>query len=88
MEAILLLTLSITVMYLVIKVVITKYLEKNNIVLKNLVQDGIVVSISTFSMLYAYMNNEATIKDFFSVVTNSPVVSNENVQVFTGTPEF
>lgn len=88
MEAILLLTLSITVMYLVIKVVITKYLEKNNIVLKNLVQDGIVVSISTFSMLYAYMNNEATIKEFFSVVTNSPVVSNENVQVFTGTPEF
>jgi hypothetical protein len=88
MEAILLLTFAITIMYIIIKVVITKYLEKNKIILKHIVQDGVIICVSTFSMLYVYMNNETSIKDFFSVVTNSPASGNDNVHVFTGTPEF
>ena len=88
METILLLSFGITLVCVILKFIVTKYLEKNKIILKNFVQDAIIVWLSTFSMLFFYMKNEHLVKDFFSVVTNTPITSSDQVHVFTGNPEF
>lgn len=88
METVLLLTTCIAFLFVFVKFLISKYLEKEMKPIKHIVKDCIIAFGASFSVLMVYFSNETFFTDFFSVVTNKPGTQPPLVQVFTGGPEF
>ena len=88
MEKALILTFAITLLYGIFKFIEMKYVEDEMKPLKELVRDLAIVFVSSFICSFGYLHYQTKLSDFFDVLTNSNTLQPDNIQVFTGNPDF
>jgi len=88
MENIFIISFAITVLFMGFKLFESKYLEKEELPLKVLVRDGIIVLVCSITACFVFFNAEPYINDFFNAVTETKVLSADKVQIFTDSPGF
>jgi hypothetical protein len=89
MEKVLVLAISITILFGVMKFVEMKYLDCKLKPLKDVIRDLVMVFGSSFVCSFGLVHYQQTFDDFLNVITNtshSPIIA--TTQVFTGAPEF
>jgi hypothetical protein len=87
MEKILLLAISISVLFFIIKLVMMKYVEKETKPLKFLVRDAFVVFASAFLPIFVFFQMSGTFNTLFGIGGGG----GDNIpqtQIFTDTPGF
>lgn len=73
MSNLLLMSTFVAIVFFVLKLADIKYVKKENLVLKNLFYDTILVFLSSFIGLYLFNNiNSSTIENNISVYTDKP----------------
>ena len=89
MEKVLLFAGCVTVLFVVLKILELKFIEKdikNN--LKYAMRDTIMVFSSSLVCGFVFLQYRGQLDDFFSVITNSKALSLNKTPVFTGVPDF
>jgi len=88
MEKILIISLFITVVFCVAKLIEMKFVEKEMQPLKYIIRDSAIVFAASLVSLIttAYMN--ISISDFMNVVTDSKIANMASTEVFTDDPGF
>lgn len=91
MDNIFIIPVFTTLFFCLGKFIEIKFIEKKqNVPLKEIVRDAVIIFICSLSSTYIYFNMINTINDFFNIVSEkNPIASSiENADVFTGNPEF
>jgi hypothetical protein len=88
MEQVFIISICITVLFCVAKVVEMKFIDKKFKPMKYLMRDAIIVLASSAIVTYAVLNMNSTIKSFFNVVTDSKTITPATTEVFTDAPGF
>jgi hypothetical protein len=88
MENLFLIAMITTVLFIGIKFIEMKYLEKEMKPLKELVRDGLVVFVSTIVASYGFVYSNSSINDFFNIITENKVMNTNTTQIFTDNPGF
>ena len=88
MENIVLISVTITVLYCIIKFLEMKYIEKEIKPVKLVVRDAIIVLFSTIVVQFIFANIDTNISEFFNIITNSKSVEPVAPPVFTDNPGF
>ena len=91
MEAMLIVSLLVTVLFFVAKFLETRYLEKdpeNQRPLKDTVRDSIIVLCSSLVACFIYFNLNSRLNEFFNVITETKVLNPDSTMVFTDAPGF
>ena len=89
MEQVLLLSIAITFLFFIAKIMEMKYLDKKVKPFKIIFRDTVIVFFSSMlsSFLYFYFNKH--IHDFFNILTATPTLNTPaNTPVFTDEPGF
>lgn len=89
MEKILFISIFITFLFIIFKILESKYLENNFKSIKYYIRDIFMVFISSFISIYLSFKLDSQINDFLSIITKNKIQSNiNNVEVFTDIPNF
>ena len=88
MEKILIFSISITILFCILKFIEMKYVDKEIKSLKYFVRDAIMVFSSSFVCIYVLFHYDKNITDLFAVVTDNKVFSPDTTTIFTGEPGF
>lgn len=88
MENTIILSISVTVVYVCIKVLEMKWIDKKWKPIKDLVRDAFIVLFCTLITTVSYQYIEPTLNELFNVVTETNVVAPSNTQIFTDEPGF
>lgn len=89
MDAMLIISVLVTVLFFVVKFVESRYLEKENPrPLKDIVRDTIIVLVSSLMGCFIYFNLNSKINEFFNIITETKVLTPESTMVFTDSPGF
>jgi hypothetical protein len=88
MENLFLIAMITTVLFIGIKFIEMKYLEKEMKPLKELARDGLVVFVSTIIASYGFVYSNSSINDFFNIITENKVMNTNTTQIFTDNPGF
>jgi hypothetical protein len=88
MEQVIIISILVAILYLGIKVVSMKYIEKQFKPLRDIVRDTIIVFISSYISTLFYFKMNVNISNFLDVVTDSKTLIPSTTQVFTGEPGF
>ena len=89
MEKILLFAGCVTVLFVFLKTLELKFIEKdikNN--LKYAMRDTIMVFASSLASGFVFLQYQGQLDDFFSIITNSKTLNPNKTPVFTGVPDF
>lgn len=88
MENIVLISVTITVLYCIIKFLEMKYIEKEIKPVKLVVRDAIIVLFSTIVVQFIFANIDTNISEFFNIITNSKSIEPIAPMVFNDNPGF
>jgi hypothetical protein len=88
MEKILIFSISITILFCILKFMEMKYIDKEIKPLKFFIRDAIMVFTSSFLCVYVLLQYDNYITDLFAVVTDTKVFSADTTTIFTGEPGF
>ena len=88
MENLYLIAMFTTLLFLAIKFLEMKYLDKEIKPMKFIVRDGLIVFVSTVLASYGYQYSNGSISDFLNVITENKVMNADATQIFTDTPGF
>jgi hypothetical protein len=90
MEQVFIIAIATVLLFTVVKIVETKYLDKNGEKkpLKLIVRDVVIVFASSLVSSFAYFTFQNQIRDFFNIVTETPTLNTATTQIFTDTPGF
>lgn len=90
MEQVFIIAIATVLLFSVIKIVETKYLDKSGEKkpLKLMVRDAIIVFVSVVTASFGYFTFQNQIRDFFNIVTETPTLNTATTQIFTDTPGF
>lgn len=88
MEQVVIISILISVIYLGIKVVSMKYVEKKFVPLRDTVRDTIIVFVASCISTLFYFKMNVGISNFLDIVTDSKTLIPSTTQVFTGEPGF
>ena len=85
MEKPILLTVAITVIYFIMKIIEMKYIEKTHIPAKLIVRDVVIVFVSSFIPIYLFFTASGPVAD---MIGNADFTSIAPTQIFTDLPGF
>jgi hypothetical protein len=88
MENLLLFAIFTTVLFVLLKMGETKYLEAELKPLKFIVRDALIVFASAFGAALGFFYLKGSFADFLNVVTENKVLNTEATQIFTDMPGF
>ena len=88
MEKIILISMLITVLYCIAKLLEMKFIEKEFKPVKQIVRDAIIVMFSSVVVQFVFSNIGNNVSDFFNVITNSKSIEPIAPVVFTDSPGF
>ena len=90
MENIIILTISISVVFLISKLLEMKYIEKEIQPLKQTVRDAMIVGFSSFTCIYIFFKFKTIIFDTIgkSFGGNGSMDINSHPEIFTDNPGF
>lgn len=89
MEKVLLLAISTTILFGIMKFIEMKYLDRKLKPLKDIIRDLVMVFGASFVCSFGLVHYQQSFDDFLNIITNqslSPIIS--TTQVFTGNPDF
>jgi hypothetical protein len=84
MEKALLLTIAVSILFFLIKLVEMKYIDKETKPVKTLIRDTLIVAASTFVPVYLFFNSGGSLSNLLGTgdIAIAPT------QIFTDTPGF
>lgn len=88
MENLYLIAMFTTLLFLAMKILEMKYLDKEMKPMKFIVRDGLIVFVSTVLASYGLEFSNNSITDFFNVITENKVMNADATQIFTDSPGF
>lgn len=88
MENLFLIAMFATLLFLAIKLLEMKYLEKEMKPIKFIVRDGFIVFVSTILAAYGFHYSNSSVTDFLNVITENKVMNADATQIFTDSPGF
>jgi len=88
MENLFLLAFFATLLFLFIKFLEMKYVDKEFKPLKFIMRDGLIVFVSTACAGYTFFHMNSSIDNFFNVITENKKLQPEATQIFTDVPAF
>jgi len=88
MENLFLFAIFTTILFVLLKLVEMKYLEKEFKPLKYIVRDAALVFSSSLAAAYGFFYMKGSIDDFLNIVTENKTLNMETTQIFTDTPGF
>lgn len=89
MDAMLIVSVVVTVLFFVIKFLESRYLERENPrPLKDILRDTIIVMVCSLLGCFVYFNLNTKINEFFNIITETKVLTPESTMVFTDSPGF
>ena len=88
MEQIFIISISVTLLFCVAKLVEMKFLHDELKPLKEVVRDAIIVLMCTIASTTVVFNVNSSIFEFFNVVTENKTINPANTEIFTDTPGF
>jgi hypothetical protein len=87
-ETIFLLAFFTTTIFLLLRFLEMKFIDKQYKPLKILVRDGMMVFSSTLITAYVLSSMNGSIKDFMNVITETKTLDPAATQIFTDSPAF
>jgi len=87
-DTIFLLAFFTTTLFLLLRFLEMKFIDKEYKPLKIILRDGVMVFSSTLITAYILSNMNGSIKDFMNVITETKVLDPAATQIFTDTPAF
>jgi len=88
MENLFLFAIFTTVLFVFIKMLEMKYLDKEIKPLKVIVRDAVIVFASAFVAAYGFFFMKGSFSDFLNIVTENKTMNMESTQIFTDVPAF
>lgn len=88
MENVLIISVLITFLYVCVKFIEMKFINKEWIPLKHLVRDSLILFSCSIATTYFYFYFEPNVNEFFNVVTDNKAITPLNTQIFTDEPGF
>ena len=88
MEHLFLFAIFSTVIFVVLKMIEMKYLEKEIKPLKYIIREAMIVFASSLGAAFGVFNMKKSLSDFLNIVTENKVISSEATQIFTDAPGF
>ena len=77
-----------TVLYVILRCLEMKYIEKEWKPVKLVVRDLLMVFISALFSAFIFVNYHQSFSNFFSVLTDTAMMDSSNMKVYTGEPGF
>uniref|UniRef100_A0A6C0DSE2 Uncharacterized protein n=1 Tax=viral metagenome TaxID=1070528 RepID=A0A6C0DSE2_9ZZZZ len=88
MDPMIIISVVITFIFFIAKMVEMRYLDKEPKPLKDIVRDTIIIFCSSLLGSFIYFNMNNTIKEFFNIVTETKTLNPETTMIFTDSPGF
>jgi len=88
MEQLFLFALFTTILFVILKLIEMKYLDKEIKPLKYIVRDAVIVFSSAFASAAFTFYIKGSFSDFLNVVTENKVIQPDTTQIFTDAPGF
>jgi hypothetical protein len=88
MEKVFILSIVITTLFVSLKILEMKYIDKEFKPMKHLLRDSAIVFVCSFIGSFCIFSMNISITDFFNVVTESKTLNTATTQIFTGEPGF
>jgi uncharacterized membrane protein len=88
MEKVFILAIVVTCLFVFLKTLEMKYIDKQLKPMKYLLRDAFMVFVCGFTGSFLIFNMNLSITDFFNVVTESKSLNASATQIFTDEPGF
>jgi hypothetical protein len=88
MEKAFILSLIITSMFFVVKLIDMKYISKEWKPMKTVMRETLLVLVSSTVSVVVYFITNGSMSDFFNVITENKILKPSATEVFTGDPGF
>ena len=88
MEQVVIISILISILYLGVKILEMKYIDKKMKPMREVVRDTIIVFIVSVISTFFYFKMNVNISNFLDVVTDSKTLLPSATHVFTGEPGF
>jgi len=88
MEKVFILSIVVTCIFVIIKVLEMKYVDKEWKPLKLIIRDSVIILVSSIVGSFLYFNMDGSLTDFLNVVTDNKSFNMSATQIFTDAPGF
>ena len=88
MEKAFILSLIITSMFFVVKLIDMKYISNEWKPMKTVMRETLLVLVSSTVSVVVYFITNGSMSDFFNVITENKILKPSATEVFTGDPGF
>jgi hypothetical protein len=88
MEKVFILSIVVTCIFVIIKVLEMKYVDKEWKPLKIIIRDSVIILVSSIVGSFLYFNMDGSLTDFLNVVTDNKSFNMSATQIFTDAPGF
>jgi len=88
MEKVFILSIIITCLFVIIKILEMKYVDKEWKPLKNIIRDAVIVFVCSIIGSFLLFQMDGSITDFLNVVTDNKSFNMSATQIFTDEPGF
>jgi multisubunit Na+/H+ antiporter MnhB subunit len=88
MEKVFILSIVVTCLFVVIKILEMKFIDKEWKPLKIIIRDAVIVLVSSIVGSFLYFHMVGSLTDFLNVVTDNKSFNMSATQIFTDEPGF
>jgi len=88
MEKVFILSIIVTCLFVTIKILEMKFVDKEWKPLKNIIRDSVVVFVSTMIGAFLLFQMDGSVTDFLNIVTDNKSFNMASTQIFTDAPGF
>lgn len=88
MEKLFVISILISIVYAIVTVVESKFIQKKVKPTKEIIREGFFVFISSLVSLFLFFKMSGTLTEFFNIITDTKTEVVKTTEVFTGEPGF
>jgi len=88
MEKVFILSIVVTCIFVIIKGLEMKYVDKEWKPLKTIIRDAVIILVSSIIGSFLYFHMDGSLTDFLNVVTDNKSFNMSATQIFTDAPGF
>tara|TARA_Y100000022_G_scaffold98581_2_gene85041 strand:- start:2891 stop:3157 length:267 start_codon:yes stop_codon:yes gene_type:complete len=88
MEKLFVISILISIVYAIVTVVESKFIQKKIKPTKEIIREGFFVFISSIVSLFIFFKMSGTLTEFFNIITDTKTEVVKTTEVFTGEPGF
>jgi len=88
MEKVFILSIIVTCLFVIIKTLEMKFIDKEWKPLKLIIRDAVIVFVSAMVASFLYFHMDGSMTDFLNVVTDNKSFNMSSTQIFTDEPGF